>query len=534
MAEARSMANESTPAPAFRPRSRVRFGLLPKFLLTLSVLIAVISLSLSIYFLRVMSRRLVRDLEARGTYLVRSLAKTGQYGVFTSIPEILAPVAEGAFVDGDVVYVQIVDIEGAPLMTKERPGLAPDVIHPLDRAAVRRLSTADSHPVVHSSTSPPHYEFSYPVIIEKPGYTGDDIMLDEPAAPGRRTFERIGAVRVALSLESLNAELSRTQRQVVAITLSIAAAAFLLTVLSLRRIVGPITTLAEGARRISQGDFTVRAAVESHDEIGLLASAYNEMATRLESFQQGLERKVAERTEALAAKTRDMEEFVYTVSHDLKAPVVSTHGLVSLLAEEFGAELPPDARLYVDRIRANAGHMEKLIGDLFEMSRIDRPSKAREPVDVQKLVREVVLEHDAQMRAAAVEIVVQPDMPPAFAEPDRLTQVFENLIGNAIKFRKPDQPGHIAIRGRIEGSHTVHEVEDDGIGIDDRYHEKIFGLFQRLHSDREYPGTGLGLAIVKKIVEKHGGRIQIFSERGKGSTFSIYLPRAGAVQNQAS
>ena len=345
----------------------------------------------------------------------------------------------------------------------------------------------------------PRYEFVYPVVIEKSALSDEDIVLGGPNdRPPRRQFERIGAVRVGMSLESLNRDLAQSQGRVFAMTLVIAVVSLSFTALFLRRIISPITTLAEGTRRISAGDFSFRARTDARDEIGLLASAFNEMSERIESFQQGLERKVAERTEALAAKTRDMEEFVYTVSHDLKAPVVSTHGLISLLAEEFGSDLPEDAHLYIDRIKHNASHMERLIQDLMEVSRVDRTDRPKETVDVGDIVQGILLEHDAQIREGNITVDVAADLPHAWGEADQLLQVFDNLIANAIKFRNPNGAGLIRIQGRDEPHRSVFQVIDDGIGIDPRHHDKVFGLFQRLHSEREYPGTGLGLAIVKK------------------------------------
>ncbi|MFN7971418.1 MAG: HAMP domain-containing sensor histidine kinase [Acidobacteriota bacterium] len=505
---------------------RLQIGLLPKFLVPLSLLVVATSVAFSTTFLSFMSGRLVRDLEGRGDYLVRSLARTGKYGVFTSFPEILDPIAGGAFAAGDVLFVEIVDLDGTPLVTKVAPGVKMPPLKPMDGSMVRKLSTQAPTVELLDLTRPPRYEFSFPVILEKPALTGEDIVLGgDPSRPRPPTFQRIGAVRVGLSLATLRQELAGLKRRVIALTALIVVAALSVTAVLARGIISPVSRLAEGARRISEGDFSFRTPIRSSDEIGLLSRAFNDMAERVEGFQQGLERKVAERTDALLRKTRDMEEFVYTVSHDLKAPVVSTHGLVSLLAEEFGPSLPPDAKVYVDRIQANATHMERLILDLFEMSRIDRPGKTLETVATSALVSDVLLEHEGELRKAGIQVTVQPPMPEVWAIKDQLTQVFDNLVGNAIKFRKPGVTGHIEIGGSVEADRAVLFVGDDGIGIDPRHHEKIFGLFQRLHTEREYPGTGLGLAIVKKVIERHGGGIEVTSAVGTGARFTFWLPR---------
>jgi len=462
---------------------------------------------------------------------MRSIATAGQYGVFTSDSEILGPVAEGAFEADDVLFVQILDADGQPIVSRKADGLDTPPQEPWGSEGPPYLSPNEVK-ILHDDAT--RSEFLYPVMLETSRASDDEIVAGASPRRGLHRSKPIGTVRICLSLEELQRDLSRSKAQVVAIALAVTLVSLGITITFLRAVVSPVLHLAEGARRIAEGDFSFRASIESHDEIGRLARAFNTMSDRLQSFQHGLERKVEERTEALAAKTRDMEEFVYTVSHDLKAPVVSTHGLVSLLAEEYADQLPEDAQIYIDRIRANAGHMEKLLGDLTAMSRIDRPGTPRELVDMKAAIGEILLEHDAELRKGPVEVEVAEDLPRAYGEGDHLLQVFDNLIANAIKFREPG-PGHIAVTGDVQDGHTVYRVTDDGIGIDERHQTRIFGLFQRLHTDREYPGTGLGLAIAKKIVEKHGGTMTIESEVGRGTTFTVRLPlpqNAGSSKGQ--
>jgi PAS domain S-box-containing protein len=224
----------------------------------------------------------------------------------------------------------------------------------------------------------------------------------------------------------------------------------------------------------------------------------------------------------LEAKNRELESFVYTVSHDLKAPLVSLHGFSSTLQKEFYHQLSDEGRHYLERIQANAAHMDTLIMDLLELSRIGRVVGPIEEMDVAALLGEIQEELAVKLEEAGAEFVVQEPLPTIRVDRGRIHQVFTNLIDNAIKFRSEERPLRIKVGCQEERGFYRFHVADNGIGIAPQYHEQIFAPFQQL--DAETEGVGMGLALVKKIVEHHGGRVWVESEAEKGATFYFTIP----------
>lgn len=244
-----------------------------------------------------------------------------------------------------------------------------------------------------------------------------------------------------------------------------------------------------------------------------------------------LEQKVAERTSELAQKTEELESFIYTVSHDLKAPVISLQGLASLLQLELGDKLNENAALYLERIQANTVHMQRLINELLELSRIGRLREPRQPVSMTDLVRDVLNELQGQIELKQAIITVADDLPPATGERNRLHQVWMNLITNALHYARPEAPPIIEIGARdgAPDGFWHYFVRDNGIGIAPEHHEKIFEMFYRVEGNyNSSESTGVGLAIVKRIIQSHGGKVWVDSEgQGRGSTFWFTLPKVG-------
>ena len=234
----------------------------------------------------------------------------------------------------------------------------------------------------------------------------------------------------------------------------------------------------------------------------------------------------AERERLLAeleAKNRELEAFVYTISHDLKAPLVSLSGFSSALQKESYSQLGKEGKHYLERIQANVAHMDALITSLLELSRIGRVVGSIEEIDVATLLREVRFALAVRLEEARAEFVVQEPLPTVRADRDRIHQVFANLIDNAVKYRSAERTLHIEVGCRQESGFYHFHVADNGIGIAPQYHEQIFTPFRKLHPEIE--GLGVGLALVKKIVEHHGGRVWVESEAGKGSTFYFTIRR---------
>ncbi|MBM3242765.1 PAS domain S-box protein [Candidatus Poribacteria bacterium] len=238
-------------------------------------------------------------------------------------------------------------------------------------------------------------------------------------------------------------------------------------------------------------------------------------------------RRLQETLSDLDKKNRELESFVYTVSHDLKAPLISLEGFASILLGNYkDRALDEVGQLYLSRIQANVQKMGNLIQNLLELSRIGRIVHDYETVDVTQIIKEAIEMLQTQLAERGTALVIQADLPTITGERVRIKQVFENLVSNANKFMGDDNDKpRIEIGCHDNGDFCEFFVQDNGIGIQKEYHEKVFEIFTRL-GDVEVEGTGVGLAIVRRIVETHGGNIWLDSEVGKGTTVYFTLPKS--------
>lgn len=255
-----------------------------------------------------------------------------------------------------------------------------------------------------------------------------------------------------------------------------------------------------------------------------------EIQDAVKQHRRELEKKASE----LARSNRELEDFASVISHDLQAPARHIKLLCDGLREDYGGDLPEGAQEYLDRLETSAEQMRSLIRDLLEVSRVSRSSEPFVQVDLRRIVREVMENLEPYVEEADGRIELG-DLAIVEADPTQMRQLLQNLIQNALKFRRPDTPPVVRIycryvsRGDGPPRPRAEElcqliVEDNGIGFDERYLEKIFGVFQRLHKASEYEGTGIGLAVCRRIAERHGGAITARSAPGKGAAFIVTLP----------
>ena len=225
----------------------------------------------------------------------------------------------------------------------------------------------------------------------------------------------------------------------------------------------------------------------------------------------------------LEAKNKELEQFTYTVSHDLKAPIITIKGFLGFLEKDISDNKPENVHKDVMRINDAVDKMHRLLSELLELSRIGRMMNASELFPFHELVQTALDNIHGRLEPRNITVLTQPNLPAVHGDRQRLTEVLQNLLDNAAKYMgaQPDPRIEVGQQGS-ENNKPIFYVKDNGIGIAPEYHERIFGLFNKL--DPKSDGTGIGLALVKRIVEVHGGRVWVESELGKGSTFFFTLP----------
>ncbi|HZQ34308.1 MAG TPA: PAS domain S-box protein [Dehalococcoidia bacterium] len=271
------------------------------------------------------------------------------------------------------------------------------------------------------------------------------------------------------------------------------------------------------------------AALEQFAQLATIALENARLHAEARRVNAELEQRVAERTAALAdanaqleGANRELESFTYTASHDLRAPLRTIDGFSRIVLEDYAEVLPADAQRYLNTVRTGAQQMARLIDDLLAFSRVGRQPITRRPVQPRAIVEQVLAELGAAEQGDRLQVCVD-ELPPAEADSALLKQVYMNLISNAIKYSRPREHAEVTIGADCDGPVPAYFVRDNGVGYDERYANKLFGAFQRLHRQEEFEGTGVGLAIVQRIVHRHGGRIWAQGRLDAGATFWFTL-----------
>jgi PAS domain S-box-containing protein len=277
-------------------------------------------------------------------------------------------------------------------------------------------------------------------------------------------------------------------------------------------------------RREPQTQFPLDLLEIAREVADELALALNQgrLRERLARHAEELEERVAARTAQLEAANSELEAFSYSVSHDLRAPLRAIDGFSRILEEEHGRALPDEGLRYLRLVSENAQNLGRLIDGLLDFSRLGRQAISRQPVDLERLAREVISDLTPEREARSVDITVE-SLPTVVCDRLLMKQVFTNLLSNALKFTRETETARIEIGSRVENGEQIVFVRDNGVGFDMRHANKLFGVFQRLHRAEEYEGTGLGLALVSRIVVQHGGRIWAEGEPGEGACFYFTL-----------
>ena len=320
---------------------------------------------------------------------------------------------------------------------------------------------------------------------------------------------------------------------VVVLAVLLVTSAIAIWVVLRRWITEPLVRLADDARTIADGDVHHSVATGGRGEVGAVAHDVELMRERLAGLyaeaiasREEIERSHAlleEQAEDLRRSNRDLEQFAYVASHDLQEPLRKVASFTQLLAKRYEGQLDERADQYIGFAVDGAKRMQRLINDLLGFSRVGRIGGEVSEVDLKAVLEDVKGDLSEVIEESGATVVGE-GLPSVPGERPLLTQLVQNLVSNALKFRDPERPPHVRLTARRDGAWWELACADNGIGIDPQYADRVFVIFQRLHAKDVYEGTGIGLALCKKIVEYHGGQIWIDPDPGEGTTIRWTLP----------
>ena len=376
----------------------------------------------------------------------------------------------------------------------------------------------------------------YATLLTTDGSAGG---ADGTIAFGRELFDRVRQTNAALDaklVQQVQTAQDETDhdRQLVLVVLAIMAVAVAAAVVALQRalrsaVLRPMSHLAEQVAVVSRGEHATSIRPDGPPDLREMGAGVESMRLELvgalaevEKQQRGLERRAAE----LARSNADLEQFAYVASHDLQEPLRKVASFCQLLEQRYGGQLDERGEQYIAFAVDGAKRMQRLISDLLMFSRVGRTSEGFVAVDLPATVTRAWhgLESRVEEAGGTLEVDLVADAPQVHGDPSLLQLLLSNLFGNALKYRRDDRAPRVQVSTRTEGDLLRVNVADNGIGIPDEYAEKVFVIFQRLHGRDEYEGTGIGLALAKKVVEFHGGTIELQPSPLGGACVSFTLP----------
>jgi two-component system, chemotaxis family, sensor kinase Cph1 len=301
----------------------------------------------------------------------------------------------------------------------------------------------------------------------------------------------------------------------------------------------PLTQTSEMAVQPSNGRTCIcevrRKAIQQAGQWVIVATLrditeHKKAMARMLEAEAEIRSKVAE----LTRSNQELEQFAYITSHDLSEPLRTVASYTQLLERRYSHQFDSDARDFMAYIVGGVQRMKALMDDLLLYSRIGRRELAKEQVSLDRALDDALANLAPAVRSSSATVLREP-LPMILGDRAEMTQVFQNLVGNALRYRTEGAAPMVSVSARDEGEEWIVEVRDNGIGIEPQYFQRIFMIFQKLHPRDHSEGTGIGLAICKKVVERHGGRITVASELGRGATFAVHLPklRSGGGESAA-
>ncbi|MHC4294467.1 MAG: sensor histidine kinase [Planctomycetota bacterium] len=494
---------------------QLRVGLQCKAIMILTAVVLAVTVSGGWFYYENARSSLRLSDERHATRLGKSLAVASQYHLRDQQTVALERLAEDFLTNENVRYVAILDAEG--------------------------------HLV--ASASPDYYTdkwaalVSFPPAISSTRQVNDDLLIvARPVLLREALFWKdhmVGAIRLVFDTRSTTLNLRRVQKRMLVVAALIVLCVIPLAYLLVWRVlIQPFRKLVALTQRLAKGDFSARAGFKRNDEVGQLATSFDTMAKEVASMRrelvminEGLEREVAKRTKEiqianlrLREEISEKEEFLRAVSHDLNAPLRNIAGMTTMIQMKWREDIPEDVMVRLERIQANVDSESSLIGELLELSRIRSRPQKRSVVDMGELLGELAATFEFELKKCNIELRIDSDLPTLYVEKNRIRQVFQNLIDNAIKYMDRTSDGIIEVHySRAEGFHTFC-VADNGPGIAPAEQKKIFQVFQRAGGTAEKAeGKGVGLAFVRSVMVNYDGRAWVRSQRGQGATFFITL-----------
>lgn len=290
-----------------------------------------------------------------------------------------------------------------------------------------------------------------------------------------------------------------------------------------------VSQVTESAREIAAGQYHLRLPDSPVLELAQLGEQFDRMAGAVQEREHALQSS----NEQLARSNRELEQFAYIASHDLQEPLRTIGSYTELLAQRYSGQLDARADKYIAFTTQATERLKRLIQDLLAFSRVRQGGRRFGTVDTQQVVQEVLSDLKAQVEAVSGQIELG-TLPTVHGNPELLRHAFQNLLGNALKFHAPGRPPLVKVAASREAGRWMFHVQDNGIGIEEQYHARIFGVFQRLHGLEDYAGSGIGLAVTRSAIEQHGGELWVDSTPGQGSTFHFSLPDPTQGLDQAN
>lgn len=336
--------------------------------------------------------------------------------------------------------------------------------------------------------------------------------LDEVDTMALPLLEKMDNVTFALDRES-TASVEKYKKVKLYSLITFIIVSLFLTIEVIRAFIRPMTRLLDAIDRVGAGDLDLELKMERNDEFSRVAASFNHMTGNLKRSRKELEKV-----------NKELEDFTYTVSHDLKEPLRSIASFSQFVLEDYKDKVDEEGKDYLNRIVKASSRMRLLIDDLLTLSRVGRVKNPFSDVPSSEILKDVTASLYRRIEEKKAEIKGQRELPVIYCDKVFMNQVFLNLLSNALKFCDKDHPVVEVGYTDLPGEYRFH-VRDNGIGIDERYFEKIFEIFESLNRREDYEGTGAGLTIVKKVIEEHHGRVWVESKLGEGSTFYFTVPK---------